>query len=393
MKRTIRYPVAFEAELPRHKDPKTVFAFVEGEVEIPELAAGDAPIAIRVSDVDQIFGQVAGTEYRVHDERLLVDTGMTPEEFGGKEIDNIEKRGSLILPALELMRKEFGFGDGFHLYPPKAPIVLGGLIWNGGVSKEAREAWGQMVEAGKLAERHMDDEQARTWTELTRRHAATFAVIGDSVWKETPEPCYTVAPDRAPGLTTRRAGFFARLRDGLMDSSYWDRYRGDSRNFSALDRERAYRYGRRAAAAAGFEDDRSLPRVDVRSADLPLIDFDAHEFERVSRLLVYDVADAFRKIAHGRGVEMFLSTPSDVIEAFVAARECLVGMDARKGITLGQEQAMQALVDMLNTLVPRGRPYLVKMNLDEINEVYDDWLSREVSLESMVSMPVPGVLK
>jgi hypothetical protein len=250
-----------------------------------------------------------------------------------------------------------------------------------------------MVEAGKLAERHMDDERARTWTELTLRHAATFAVIGDSVWKETPEPCYTVTPDRAPGLTTRRAGFFARLRDGLMDSSYWDRYRGDSRNFSALDRERAYRYGRRAALAAGVEDDRNLPRIDVRSADLPLIDFDAHEFERVSRLLVYDVADAFRKIAHGRGVEMFLSTPSDVMNAFIVARDCLVGMDAREGITLAQEQAMQGLVDMLNVLVPRGRPYLVKMNLAEINEVYDDWLSREVSLESMVSMPVPGVLK
>jgi len=54
---------------------------------------------------------------------------------------------------------------------------------------------------------------------------------------------------------------------------------------------------------------------------------------------------------------------------------------------------LQGLVDMLNVLVPRGRPYLVKMNLAEINEVYDDWLSREVSLDSMVSMPVPGVLK
>ncbi|MNL43640.1 hypothetical protein D3C87_1661610 [compost metagenome] len=131
----------------------------------------------------------------------------------------------------------------------------------------------------------------------------------------------------------------------------------------------------------------------MRSADLPLIDFDAHEFERVSRLLVYDVADAFRKIAHGRGVEMFMSTPSDLMTAFIVARGSLVGRDAREGISLAQEQAMQGLVDMLNVLVPRGRPYLVKTSLAEINEVYDDWLSREVSLESMVSMPVPGVLK
>jgi hypothetical protein len=393
MKRHIKYPVAFEAELPRYRDPKVVLAFVEGEVDIPELSANDAPVAIRVSDVDDIFGQVAGTEYRVHNERLLVETGMTPEEFGGSEIDNIEKRGSLILPALELMRKEFGFGDGLHLFPPKAPMVLGGLIWNGGVAKEARETWDQMVEAGKRTDRHLDSDQARTWAEVTQRHASTFAVIGDRVWKETPEPCYTVTPNRAPGLTTRRADFFGRLRNGLMDSSYWDNYRSDGRNFSALDRERAYRYGRRAAGAAGHQDDPNLPRIDVQSADIPLIDFDAHEFERLSRLLVYDVADAFRKIAHGRGVEMFLSTSSEVMQTFLVARDSLVGMDAKNGITPSQEHAIQGLVDMLNVMVPRGRPYLVKTNLTEINEVYDDWLSREISLDSMVSMPIPGILK
>ncbi|MBY3157206.1 hypothetical protein HFO56_33315 [Rhizobium laguerreae] len=390
MKRTIRYPIAFDAELPRHKEPKTVLAFVEGEVDIPELDAGEAPVAIRVSDVDQIFGQVEGTEFRVHNDRLLVDTGMTPEEFGGIEIDNIEHRGSLILPALEIMRREVGFGDGLHIYPPKAPLVLGGLIWNGGVSQDAQEAWSQMVEAGKLAERHMDDERARGWRERTARHAASFAVIGDSVWRESSEPCYTVTPNMAPGLTTRVSDFFVTLREGLMDGSRWNKFRADGRNFSALDRARAYRSARRAAAVAGFEDDRNLPRIDVRSPDLPLVDFEAHEFERVSRLLVYDVADAFRKIAHGRGVEMFLSTPRDLLDAFVEARESVSGMDARTGITLAQEQAMQGLVDQLNVLVPRGHPYLVKMNLAEINEIYDDWLSREVSLESMVSMPMPG---
>jgi hypothetical protein len=390
MKRTIRYPLAFDAELPRHKEPKTILAFVEGEVDIPEIDAGDAPVAIRVSDVDQIFGQTAGTEFRVHNERLLVDTGMTPEEFGGIEIDNIEKRGSLILPSLELMRKEFGFGDALHMYPPKAGIVIGGLCWNGGVGKEAREAWNQMVEAGKLAARHMDDERARAWSERVMRHAASFAVIGDSVWKESPEPCYTVTPTIDPGLTTRVSDFFGGLRDGLMDSSRWIKYRGEGRNFSALDRDRAYRYGRRAAAIAGFDGERNLPRIDLRSADLPLIDFDAHEFERVSRLLIYDMADAFRKIAHGRGVEMFLSAPTDLMNAFFEARDLVAGMDARTGITLRQEQAMQAVVDMLNVLVPRGHAYLVKMDLAEINEIYDDWLSREVSLESMVPMQIPG---
>ncbi|MDW9481707.1 hypothetical protein GOB57_23960 [Sinorhizobium meliloti] len=391
MKRTIRYPVAFDAELPRHKEPKTVLAFVEGDVEIPEVDAGEAPVVIRVSDVDHIFGQVEGTEYRLHDERLLVDTGMTPEEFGGIEVGNVEQRGSLILPALEAMRKEFGFGDGFHLYPPKAPIVLGGLIWNGGVASDSREAWSQMIEAGKLAERHMDDDRARAWRDLTERHAATFAIIGDRVWKQTAEPCYTVTPERPPGLTTRASDFFGTLRDGLMNSSRWSKFRTDGRNFSALDRDRAYRYGRRAAAM--FEDEHDLPRIDVRSPDLPLMDFDAHEFERVSRLLVYDVADAFRKIAHGRGVELFLATPREVHDIFLNARDCLADMDARVGITLAQEEAMQSLVDMLNSLVPLGHPYLVKMNLAEINEVFDDWLSREVSLESMVPMPMPGVAK
>jgi hypothetical protein len=393
MKRNIKYPVAFDAELPRHKEPKTVIAFVEGEVEIPELDADDVPVVIRVSDVDQMFGQVEGTEYRLHEERLLVDTGMSPEEFGGVEIGNVEQRGSLIRPALEAMRKEFGFGDGFHLYPPKAPIVLGGLIWNGGVAADAREAWGQMVEAGKLAERHMTDQRARAWKELTERHANTFAVIGDSVWQQTHEPCYTVTPDRSPGLTTRVSEFFGTLRNGYMDSSRWNKFRAEGRNFSALDRDRAYRYGRRAAAVGGFEDDRNLPRIDVRSPDLPLVDFDAHEFERVSRLLVYDVADAFRKIAHGRGVEMFLSAPREVMDVFLDARDCLEGMDARTGISRSQEDAMQSLVDMLNNLVPLGHPYLVKMKLSELNEVFDDWLSREVSLESMVPMPIPGAFK
>ncbi|MCS4090114.1 hypothetical protein [Rhizobium sp. BK176] len=393
MKRTIKYPVAFDAELPRHKEPKTVLAFVEGEVEIPEIDAKDAPVAIRVSDVDQIFGEKAGTEFRVHDERLLVDTGIVPEEFGGIEIDNIEKRGSLILPSLELMRKEFGFGDGMHIFPQKAFIVIGGLCWNGGVGKDAMDAWNQMVEAGKLAARHLDDERARVWSDRVQRHAASFAVIGDSVWKESPEPCYTVTPSMAPGLTTRTSGFFKKLRDGLMDSSRWNDFRAGGRNFSALDRERAYRYGRRAAAVAGFEDDRNFPRIDLRSADLPLVDFDAHEFERVSRLLIYDMADAFRKIAHGRGVEMFLSAPKDLMNAFYEARDMVAGMDARTGITLGQEQSMQTVVDMLNVLVPRGHQYLVKMDLAEINEIYDDWLSREVSLESMVPMQIPGVSK
>ncbi len=393
MKRTIKYPVAFDADLPRHKEPKTVLAFVQGEVEIPELDVRDAPVVIRVSDVDQIVGRADGTEYRLHEERFLVDTGMTPEEFGGVEIGSVEQRGSLIRPALEAMRKEFGFGDGFHLYPQRAPMVLGGLLWNGGVAKEAQEAWEQMVEAGKLAERHVDDERLRAWRELTERHASTFAVIGDSVWQQSPEPCYTLTPERPPGLTTRVSDFFTTLRNGFMDSSRWNRFRTDGRNFSALDRDRAYRYGRRAAAVGGFGDDRNLPRIDVRSADLPLIDFDAHEFERVSRLLVYDVADAFRKIAHGRGVEMFLSAPREVMDAFLTARECLNGMDARAGISLTQEESMQGLVDMLNGHVTMGHPYLVKMNLAEINEVFDDWLSREVSLESMVPMPIPGVQK
>jgi hypothetical protein len=391
MKRTIKYPVAFDAELPRHKEPKTVLAFVEGEVEIPEIDAADAPVAIRVHDIDQIFGEKAGTEFRVHNERLLVDTGMTPDEFGGVEIDSIEKRGSLILPSLELMHKEFG--DGMHIYPAKACTAVAGLIWSGGVAKDVREVWSQMVEAGKLATRHLGDERARGWSEMITRHASSFAVIGDSVWKETPEPCYTVTPNLAPGLTTRTSGFFGRLRDGLMDSSHWNDFRAKGRNFSSLDRERAYRYGRRAAAMAGFDDDRNLPRIDVRSADLPLVDFDSHEFERVSRLLIYDMADAFRKIAHGRGVEMFLSVPADVMNAFIEARDLVAGMDARTGITLRQEQAMQTVVDMLNVLVPRGQPYLAKMDLAEINEIYDDWLSREVSLESMVPMQIPGVQK
>jgi hypothetical protein len=388
MKRTIRYPIAFDTVLPRHREAKTVIAFVEGEVEVPELPSSAAPVAIRVSDVDQIFGQIAGTEYRVHDDRLLVDTGMRPEEFGVHETNSIDKRSGLILPALEEMRKEFA--EGLHIHPPKALIVIGGLLWNGAVPTDFRETWEQMSELGKTAERFMDEDRARTWTELTARHAATFAVIGGTVWKQTAEPCYTVDRTRAPGLTTRPANFYDTLRCGHMDSSRWNHFRSHGRNFSALDRERAYRHGRRAALAGRFDDQTDLPRIDLSSVDLPLMDFDACEFERVSRLLVYDVADSFRKIAHGKGVDMFLSGPREVMDRFMDARDCLPDMDARVGITLEQELAMQGLLNVLNHTSYDGQPFLTKMNLVEVNEVFDDWLSREVSLDSMVSLPLPG---
>lgn len=388
MKKTIHYPVAFETEVPRHKDLKTVVAFVEGEVDIPEISERQAPVAIRVSDIDHFADEGAGTEFRVHNDRLLVDTGMTPEEFGRNEIHGIEKRGSLILPALEAMRMQFGFGDEVQTYPRKAMSVLEGLIWSGGVSQEAKETWSQMIEAERLMNRHSGDANLDFWRETTVRHAETFAVIGDRVWKETAEPCYTVSRFLQPGLKTRTADFFARLRNGLMEHNKWLQYRGDGRNFSAFDRERAYRHGRRAGE--GRDQEALFPRIDLSSSDVPLIDFEAHEFERVSRLLVYDVADAFRHNAHGRGVEFFMSVPRELMDAFHEARQCLNDMDARSGITLEQERGMQALVDVLNERAAQGHTCLAKMQLADINEIFDDWFSREVSLETMVSIPMTG---
>ena len=385
MRRTISYPVAFEAEVPRHRETKTVLAFETGEVDIPEISSDDAPVVITVHDIDQLAGVPEGTEYRFHGDRLLVDTGISATGFGSDESASVEQRGSLILPALEAMRKTFGFGEGFHLYPPKAPLVLSNLIWNGGVPEDLQQVWKQMAEAGRLERDESAHETAMAWRRLTVDHAASFAVIDGSVWKETAEPCYTVTPDLSPGLTTRPADFYSRLRTGLMDSSQWSTYRVGGRNFSALDRQRAYRHGTHAAQALGLEDDANLPRIDVRTPDIPLIDFETHEFERVSRLLVHDVADAFRKLAHGRGVDFFYSVPENVMRVFLAARDSLVGMDAREGISLDQEKAVQALVDELNSAVGNGQPYLVRMDLREVNEIFEDWLSREVFIPAIVA--------
>lgn len=387
MKRHVRYPVAFDAEVPRHREIKTVLAFVEGEVEIPEVHVADAPVCISVSDVDNLVDVREGDEFRLHEGRLLVDTGIPAEEFGRDEADDVEARGSIVLPLLESLRFKYGFGDGFHLYPQKAPQVLAGLIWSGGVRDVDRPIWSLMVEAGKLAP--IDEAELQIWRDFARDRAATFAVIDGSVWKESAEPCYTVDELRPPGLTTRKADFYEKLRRGQMDSSSWSKLRDEGRNFSCLDRERAYAHARRAAAEGGFDHD-DLPRIDVGTPDIPLLDFEAHEFERVSRLLVYDVADAFRKIAHGKGVDFFYSVPTDMMNAFTAARDCLVGMDARNGITIEQEDAMSALVSGLNLTVPRGNAYLARMSLDKINEVYDDWMSREIVSERIVQTPLPG---
>lgn len=390
MKRTILYPVAFLAELPRHREPKTVIGFAQGDVVIPEIAPSDAPVAIRVSDLDNIFGRVAGTEFGVHQDRLLVDTGIAPDDFGDIETDNLDRRGSLILPSLERLMIEYGLSDPSHIYPNKAMTVVSRLVWSGGIPSDLAEVRSQMVDAGRMAANAQGDIQAGIYKDLATAHAASFAVIAGSVWKQTDEPCYRLTPGRRPGLTTTVADVYSRLRGGLVDS--WDRYRTEGRFFSALDRERAYRHGRRVAGLDEY-DDADLPRIDLETTDIPLIDFEAHEFERMARLLVYDVADAFRKIAHGRGVEMFLSTPREVMETFIAARDAVSGMDAREGITRHQEDAVQGLIEMLNSSVPRGRPYLVKMTLNEINELFEDWLSREISLEKMVALQMPGAGK
>lgn len=391
MKKTIQYPAAFDAEVPRHKDIKKVVAFLECEIDIPEVSNSSAPIVITVHDVDNLMDVREGTEFRVHEDRLLVDTGIRAEEFGASEIRKVEKRGSLILPMIEALKKTYGYGDGYHIYPPKAPQVLAGLIWSGGVSGELDDTWKHMVEAGKLAEsRQMNADQIKLWETAVKEHASTFAIIDGTVWRETAEPCYTVSATMAPGLTTRTASFFRRLRNGLMDENQWSRYRGQGRNFSALDRERAYRYGMRAATENGLNDEANLPRIDIVTPDIPLIDFEAHEFERVSRLLVYDLADGFRKAAHGKGVDFFRLIPADVMNLFMAARDKVETMDAGNGITPDQEEAVLELVERLNATPEKSAGYLIKMKLDDVNEVFNDWLARDISVGSVMTMTGPG---
>jgi len=390
MRKKALYPVAFEAAVPRHREPKTVIALVEGVFDIPEVPSSSAPVGVRVFDADDLFDVAAGTEFRVHNERFLVDTGIPAEEFASDGVRGIDRRGSILVPALEELRKAVPFADIQHVYPPKAPQVVSGLLWNGAVPADLLETHRMMVDAAALAEPHLaEGGVAERWREITERAAASFAVIDGCVWMETLEPCYTVTANMAPGLTTRTCGFFSRLRNGYMDQNTWTYLRKEGRNFSALDRETAYRHGRRA----GFDSDVEFPRIEAASADLPFIDFEAHEFERVSRLLVYDVADAFRKIAHGKGVEFFYSVPADVMEAYIAARDCLPGMDASRGISQEQEVRMQSLLDAINPAVRAGNPYVLSMDLNQVNEVFEDWLSRTVVLNSVVSMPIPGAGK
>nr|WP_250808238.1 hypothetical protein [Neorhizobium tomejilense] len=387
MKLGIRYPVVFEGEVPRHHQTKTVIGFASTGGAIPELSDAEAPIMITVHDVDSEFGVTAGTEFRVNADRFLVDTGITPEQFSNSEEQEVRKL--TLLPLLQEIRFKHDFGDGLHIYPPKALQVITGMMWNGGIASDLADTWRHMIEAGKLG---IDsaNEAADAWKEMLDRHLASFAIIDGSVWREAAEPCYTVNRDLAPGLTTRESSFFLKLRKGTLESSDWLKYRTQGRNFSCLDRDRAYRYGRRAAEAAGFEDEVNFPRIDVRSPNIPAIDFDAHEFERMARLVVYDVADAFRKIAHGKGVDFFYAVPADMMDAFIQARDCLPGMSATLGISLNQEQKIQGLVDHLNEAAEHGFQYLVKMNMAEINEAFEDWISRDVSVDSIVSMTAGG---
>jgi hypothetical protein len=385
MKLNVRYPVAFESEVPRHRVMQTVIGFSSADVTIPTLSTVEAPIMITVDDIDNQFGVKAGTEYRLHGGRLLVDTGLAPPEFDGA--GGLHGKNLLTLPLLDHIAFRYGMSDRAHIYPPRALQVVTGLIWNGGIRKELTETSKAMIEAGRITG-HEDD--LTHWREMLERSASSFAVIDGTVWREASEPCYTIDARRPPGLTTREASFFSRIRNGTLETRDWSALREEGRNFSCLDRNRAYRFAHRVAEARGFDEDFNFPRIDVLSADLPVLDFEAHEFERTARLLVYDVADGFRKIAHGKGVDFFYAVPAYMMEAFIDARDCLEGMNATNGVTLEQEQKFQMLVDRVNEAAENGLRYTVKMDMAEVNDVFDDWLSREVSVDSIVSMTVGG---
>jgi hypothetical protein len=394
MRRTIHFPAVFPATPPRHTGPKTVVAFVEGEVEIPEIHPVEAPVCIMVEDRDFIYGERAGTEYRVHEGRFLRDTGIAADEFGLDEAHSLDKRASLVKPMLMALRKELGFGDS-SVYPTRAMNVVSELLWLGGVAAKETETWRAMAASARLAESDVEAMEAvERWRELAFSTARRFAVIEGTVWKQTAEPCYSMDIGMTRDMTTRPADFFEQLRSGLVVSNDWNVFRAEGRNFGLLETEEAHEYARAMAAERELPfDARNLPRIEAVTTELPLLDFAANEFERIARLLVYDMADAFRSVAHGFGVDFFTKVPAETMSAFIAARDALPGMNADRGITAGEEAAVLELAACMNASLDAGFPYLAKLDRRVVNEIIGEWPNRRVLIDEIAADTAPGAAR